>query len=56
MNEYRIECFIADDTEKTKFNKINDENLLKWKITMEERALFEFYNRKIIINLDSKEV
>ena len=50
MDEYKIEFFIAsDDEQDVKLSSLNGKDMEHWRREVEERALFEYYNRKIKI-------
>ena len=50
MDEYKIEFFIAsDDEQDVKLSSLNGKDMEHWRREVEERALFEYYTRKIKI-------
>ena len=51
MNEFRVELYIdSGETKNTEISDLDEKNINQWKIELEERALGEYYNKKIKIS------
>ena len=50
MNEFRVELYIDNgEGENTKLSNLDEKDINQWKMELEERALDEYYNKKIKI-------
>ncbi len=50
MNEFRVELYIDNgEGENTKLSNLDEKDINQWKMELEERALGEYYNKKIKI-------
>ena len=48
MNEFNVEYYIdSGDNQIIKISGLNEKDMEQWKKDMEERALSEYYNKKI---------
>lgn len=51
MDEYTVEVFIANDAdENIVLSNLDEKYINQWKTELEERALGEYYNKKIKIS------
>lgn len=51
MNEFCVECYVDGENEHNpKLLDANDKDTKQWKKYMEERALSQYYNKKIEIS------
>ena len=51
MNEFRVELYIdSGELQNTELSNLGEKNINQWKIELEERALGEYYNKKIKIS------
>ena len=51
MEDYCVEYYIDNGVQITELSSMNEEETEQWKKDMEERALSEYYNRKIKIKI-----
>ena len=55
MDDYHIEYFIDNgDEEIIKLSGLNDKDLKEWRKDMEARALSEYYNKKVKVEIKQK--
>ena len=51
MNEFRVELYIdSGELQKTELSNLDEKDINQWKTELEERALGEYYNKKIKIS------
>ena len=51
MNEFRVELYIdSGESQNTQLSCLEEKDINQWKIELEERALGEYYNKKIKIS------
>ena len=51
MNEFRVELYIdSGELQNTELSKLDEKDINQWKTELEERALGEYYNKKIKIS------
>ncbi len=51
MEDFRVEYYIDNGGQITDFSSMNEKETEQWKKDMEERALSEYYNKKIKIKI-----
>jgi len=51
MNEFRVELYIdSRELQNTELSNLDEKDINQWKTELEERALGEYYNKKIKIS------